>query len=92
MTDANAMGFAELAQACVETVDGDHGLFETWTYWGTSAMEWGSYSTSLAALKTENTYIDFICTSLTKYGMMKIDLFPVARSRVTRPETRKSVR
>jgi predicted transposase YbfD/YdcC len=38
--DAKATDCAEIAHACVATVDGDHGRLETRTYWVTSAMEW----------------------------------------------------
>jgi len=40
LNDARATGFADIAHAYHETVDGDHGRIETRRYWITSEIEW----------------------------------------------------
>lgn len=40
LNDARAPGFAAIAHAYHETVDGDHGRIETRRYWITSEIEW----------------------------------------------------
>jgi len=40
LSDARDTGFADIAHAYHETVDGDHGRIETRRYWITSEMEW----------------------------------------------------
>src|SRR5206468_1846157 len=40
LNEARATGFADIAHAYHETVDGDHGRIETRRYWITSEIEW----------------------------------------------------
>jgi predicted transposase YbfD/YdcC len=50
--DAQATGFAEVAHAYHETVDGDHGRIETRRYWITSQIEWLGATASWAHLQS----------------------------------------
>jgi predicted transposase YbfD/YdcC len=50
LNDARATGFADIAHAYHETVDGDHGRIETRRYWITSEIEWLGAKASWANL------------------------------------------
>jgi len=52
LNDARDTGFADMAHAYHETVDGDHGRIETRRYWITSEIEWLGAQASWANLQS----------------------------------------
>ena len=52
LNDGRATGFADMAHAYYETVDGDHGRIETRQYWITSEIEWLGAQASWANLQS----------------------------------------